>query len=237
MDQRQYSVRVEDLRFTYVKGRPVVLNVKEFAVNKGECVFLHGPSGSGKTTLLGLLAGILAPTAGTVEILGQNLATLPGPKRDAFRGAHIGYVFQMFNLIPYLNVRQNIKLPLSISQQRLGRLQRPADVEVQLLADHLGISQFLDRPVTTLSVGQQQRVAAARALIGAPELIIADEPTSALDTDHRAAFLSILFAEAARTGTSVLFVSHDHTLKSLFQRVVSLPAINEAAVTLAPGEV
>ncbi len=222
------AVEVKDLKFAYGKG-PTVLDVPALEIARGERVFLHGPSGSGKTTLLGILAGIVAPRSGSVKILGRDFGSMTGTARDRFRGAHVGYVFQMFNLIPYLDVRANIQLPLGISKERAARVKGSPDEEARLLAAHLGIEAFLDRPVTELSVGQQQRVAAARALIGSPELIIADEPTSALDTDRREAFLKVLFAEAERTGSSILFVSHDHTLKPLFPRVISLGDVNRAA--------
>jgi putative ABC transport system ATP-binding protein len=209
---------------------PPVLDVPAFSVKKGRRVFLHGPSGSGKTTLLGVLSGILEATAGQVSVLGHDYRTLKGRARDAFRGAHVGYVFQMFNLIPYLDVQENILLPLRLSPERRARL---GGVSLEMAADglaaRLGISSLLKRPVTELSVGQQQRVAAARALAGSPELIIADEPTSALDTDHREAFITLLFDEAARSGSSILFVSHDRSLMPLFQDVISLGDINRCS--------
>ncbi len=227
------AVEVKGLTFRYTKGGPAILDIPELTLQRGERAFLHGPSGSGKTTLLGLLAGILPVSTGTVSILGRDFGALKGQERDRFRGSHIGYVFQMFNLIPYLNVRQNIQLPLGISPERAARLKGSPDAEARTLAAHLGIESYLDRPVTELSVGQQQRVAAARALIGSPELVIADEPTSALDHDHREAFLRVLFAEAERTGSTVIFVSHDHTLKPLFPKVVSLREVNRAAMPSA----
>jgi putative ABC transport system ATP-binding protein len=229
------AIEVEGLRFAYRAG-PLVLDIPAFRVERGERVFLHGPSGTGKTTLLGLLAGILelpaaasATAGGSIKVLSRELAGMRGARRDAFRGSHMGYIFQMFNLIPYLNVRDNIILPVRISQERLQRLGgKPAGEVAGELARRLGIDQHLDKPVTELSVGQQQRVAAARALIGSPELIIADEPTSALDQDRREAFLELLFAEAERYGASVLFVSHDRTLERLFGRVAALRELNRA---------
>lgn len=223
------AVRIEGLRFGY-KPNQLVLDVPSLEVRRGARVFLHGPSGSGKTTLLGILAGILDPGAGKVEVLGRDFAKLGGRERDHFRGAHIGYIFQMFNLIPYLDVEQNITLPCRISKERNARLGGKApEVAARELAEHLGIALHLKKSVTELSVGQQQRVAAARALIGGPELIIADEPTSALDTDHREAFLRLLFAEAERFGAGVLFVSHDQSLKPLFPTLISLRDVNRAA--------
>jgi putative ABC transport system ATP-binding protein len=225
----EQALVVDNLRFSYRHG-PQVLDVPRLELARGERVFLHGPSGSGKTTLLGIIAGILAPTAGSVQVLGHEFATLPGAKRDAVRGAHLGYIFQMFNLIPYLDVLGNITLPCRLNAARAARLAGKADTEVaRELAQRLKIDHLLGKPVTELSVGQQQRVAAARALIGAPELVIADEPTSALDADHREAFLTVLFDEAKRVGASVLFVSHDHGLASLFPRVWPLRELNRVA--------
>ncbi len=219
-----------DLSFAYQKKAEPVLKIPYFNVKRGERVFLHGPSGSGKTTLLGLIAGILTPNAGRIEVLGQNFTAMGGFQRDRFRGTHFGYIFQMFNLIPYLNVRQNIELPLGISPARNQRVGRDRYSLIQTLAKDLGIEHLLGKPVTELSVGQQQRVAAARAMIGSPEIMIADEPTSALDSDHREAFLKTLFLVADRAGASILFVSHDKSLMSLFSRTVSLREINIAAL-------
>jgi len=169
--------------------RPVV-NVASLRVARGERVFLRGPSGSGKSTLLSLLAGVVTPQAGTIRVLGTDLGALRDAERDRFRAAHIGYIFQMFNLIPYLSVLENVCLPCGFSAARTAKAKRTtSDVEEEgrRLLHHLdmGDAEVLRRPVTELSVGQQQRVAAARALIGAPDLVLADEPTSALDADRR----------------------------------------------------
>lgn len=217
-----------DLTFGYHKKSPIVLNIPFLNVKRGERVFLHGPSGSGKTTLLGLMAGILTPNTGRIEVLGENFTAMGGFERDRFRGAHFGYIFQIFNLIPYLNVRQNIELPLGISPARNQRVGSERQSVIQALAKDLGIEPLLDQSVTKLSVGQQQRVAAARAMIGSPEIMIADEPTSALDSDHREAFLRTLFLVAERARASILFVSHDQSLRPLFSRTISLREINIA---------
>lgn len=227
-------VEINDLKFAYQSrgqklSAPLVLDIPRFHLAAGERVFLHGPSGSGKTTLLGLLGGVLdIPAAGQVRILNQDLAGLSGAARDTFRGTHMGYIFQMFNLIPYLTVQENIMLPCRLNperRRRIGAGRELADAAHEL-ADHLGIAEYLQQPVTRLSVGQQQRVAAARALIGDPEIIIADEPTSALDTDRRESFIELLFQNCKTSGTTVLFVSHDRGLQPLFDRSVSLPEIN-----------
>ena len=219
------AVAIRDLRFAYVAGRDVIdISALEFAA--GETVFLHGPSGSGKTTFLGLIAGVLAPRTGHLTLLGTDLSTLSSGARDRFRVAHLGYVFQMFNLIPYLSVRDNITLPCRISPARRARAGDPA---AQALAQRLEIAGLLDSRVTALSVGQQQRVAVARALIGAPELIVCDEPTSALDADRRDRFLELLFANVAEAGSTLLFVSHDLSLAGRFDRTLALRELNRAA--------
>jgi len=221
------AVHCVDLGFAYRAGREV-LRLDPFTIARGERLFLHGPSGSGKTTLLGLLAGVLTPTAGRVEILGTNIATLPSSQRDAFRGVHLGYLFQLFNLIPWLTVMENITLPCRLHAARRARLgTETPDAAAHRLAERLEIASFLGTPVTELSVGQQQRVAAARALIGAPELVIADEPTSALDTDLRDRFLELLFEQIGEAKATLLFVSHDLALGTRFDRVASLPALNQ----------
>src|SRR5690606_7736798 len=139
------------------------------------------------------LAGVLVPQKGQVRLLGEDLAAASPAARDRFRADHLGYIFQSFNLIPYLGVAENIALPIHFSSRRRSRMRAASlDAEVRRLAEALGIGELLSRPVTELSVGQQQRVAVARALIGHPELVLADEPTSALDQDHRERFLQLL---------------------------------------------
>ena len=227
---RASAIDVEALCFAYRAGPPV-LDIPTLSVERGERVFLFGPSGSGKTTLLGILAGVLRADAGSVRVLGQDLGALSGARRDRFRAAHLGYIFQMFNLIPYLSVRENITLPCRLSRERRARLGGTSpDAAAADLARRLEIAEWEHTPVTQLSVGQQQRVAAARALIGAPELVIADEPTSALDTDRRERFLELLFEQCAERGTTLLFVSHDRQLAPLFDRELSLPELQGSGV-------
>ncbi len=224
------AIDVRGLRFRYGRG-PWVLDIPKLTLQQGERAFLFGPSGSGKTTLLGVLAGVLKASEGEVRVLGEDLASLSGAQRDALRAEHIGYVFQLFNLIPYLSVLDNIALPARMNAARRARLDGAGVKETAaLLAEKLQIGDLLRKPVTELSVGQQQRVAACRALIGAPELVVADEPTSSLDFDRREAFLNLLFQECARAGSTLVFVSHDRTLEEMFSRTISLPDINEAAL-------
>ncbi len=223
------AVALRDVRFGYRAGREV-LDITALDVARGERLFLHGPSGSGKTTLLGLLAGVLVPTAGSVRVLDTDLGALGSGARDRFRAEHLGYVFQMFNLIPYLSVRDNITLPCRVSHARRARLGAVTpDAQAAQLAGRLELGGLLDEPVTALSVGQQQRVAVARALIGSPELVVCDEPTSALDADRRDRFLELLFARCEEAGSALVFVSHDLSLAPRFSRTVALGEMNRAS--------
>ncbi|HLV26041.1 MAG TPA: ABC transporter ATP-binding protein [Gemmatimonadales bacterium] len=229
------AVEIADLTFEYKAGRPV-LNIPSLTVHRGRRVFLYGPSGSGKTTLLGILAGVLPVQGGSVRVFERELGRLTSAGRDEFRAVHIGYIFQMFNLIPYLSVLENVTLPCRLNSRRRARAERNGESltdAAHRIASHLEIEGLLGSPVTELSVGQQQRVAAARALLGAPELVIADEPTSALDNDRRQRFLELLFGSCAESGSTLIFVSHDRTLQPLFDEAVSLPDVNRGAVPAA----
>ncbi|WP_347357219.1 ABC transporter ATP-binding protein [Bdellovibrio sp.] len=228
MSSSSELITLRDLSYTYSGQTSPTLHVSEFRVSKGEELFLYGPSGSGKTTLLEILAGVLRPTSGTVEILGQDLTKMSDAQRDAFRAEHMGYVFQSFNLIPYLSVRENIELPLHLSASRKARLGTvDTEMVIRALCGNLGIADLLEKKVTELSVGQQQRVAVARALLGKPDLLLADEPTSALDADHREKFLKLMFELSELYGTTVIFVSHDRSIEKLFSRSLSLESINK----------
>jgi putative ABC transport system ATP-binding protein len=143
-------------------------------------------------------------------------------------------VFQQFNLIPYLSVRENILLPVRLDGARRAKLGQVDPVTAaNALADELDIGSAIHSPVTELSVGQQQRVAVARALIGSPEVVICDEPTSALDSDRRERFLQLLFASCHKAGATLVFVSHDFSLQPLFSRTVELTEINRASALIA----
>ena len=226
------AIQIEGLRFAW-KGAEPVLDVPAFTLARGERLFLRGPSGSGKSTLLGVIAGVLVADAGRVNVLGQELGSLSSAARDRMRADHLGVIFQMFNLVPYLSVVGNVTLPLKFSARRRKAVGGDADAEARRLLGRLGLTDeaLLARRVSDLSVGQQQRVAAARALIGGPEIVIADEPTSALDSDARDRFIELLSEEAARTGAALLFVSHDASLARLFDRAVDLAEINRAGVS------
>ncbi len=226
-------VRLHDIAFSWQRDEPPVLVLEQLRIDRGEQVFVEGESGSGKSTLLSLLAGVALPASGRVEVLGQSLSALGAAQRDAFRAEHIGYIFQMFNLIPYLSVIDNVTLPCRFSAKRRARALRQApslDHEARRLLTHLdmGYDELIARPVTALSVGQQQRVAAARALMGSPALLIADEPTSSLDASRRESFVKLLFDECRAAGSTLVFVSHDASLEPLFSRTIRLADVNRA---------
>jgi putative ABC transport system ATP-binding protein len=221
-----FVIEIQNLVYQWPGRHGFRLSIPQFLVRRGERVFLQGASGSGKSTLLSLLGGVLLPQPCHLRVLDTDLAALSSSGRDRFRVDHIGFLFQQFNLVPYLSVRENVLLPCRFSRRRrdsalenAGSLEQSAD----RLLDQLGLDMTLARqPVTSLSVGQQQRVAAARALIGHPEMIIADEPTSALDAGRQAEFLDLLLQRCEDEHVTLIFVSHDERLGSHFSRAVNL---------------
>lgn len=201
------------------------VSVPNFAMDAGETVLLLGESGSGKSTLLSLICGTMLPDTGRVRIAGEELTALPVSGRDRFRAEQIGVIFQQFNLLPFGTVVDNILLPLRFAPARRRRAG-DARITAATLCAALGLPrEILAHRANTLSVGQQQRVAVARALIGQPPLIIADEPTSALDADSQAVFLNLLFQQTAANKASLLMVSHDPRLAERFDRVVRMEDI------------
>lgn len=232
------AVVMSAVRYRWPRAQADCLAIDELVLAAGERVFVRGPSGSGKTTLLSLVGGVIQPQAGTVTVAGQALDRLSAGARDRFRADHVGFVFQMFNLLPYLSARDNILLACRFSAARRARLRArntsPA-AELARLAERLDLGgDVLTRAAAELSVGQQQRVAVARALIGRPGLIIADEPTSALDADRQQAFIDLLRGECAAAGAALLFVSHDLRLARHFDRVLDLARINRVAAEREP---
>ncbi|WP_454736038.1 ATP-binding cassette domain-containing protein [Cupriavidus necator] len=230
MESRQHAptAMLTGIAFTWPGQDAACLRLDRFRVAAGEHVFVSGASGSGKSTLLGLLAGVLVPAQGQVMLNGTALNRLTGAQRDRFRADHIGIIFQQLNLLPYLSVLDNVLLGCKFSARRRRRTAAqgggPAAAAAMLLA-RLDLPEAIwSRPAAQLSVGQQQRVAAARALLGRPELVLADEPTSALDADRQDAFMDLLRHECRAAGASLVFVSHDATLMPSFDRHVALPA-------------
>lgn len=207
-------LQCEAVRFTYA-DHGFGLSIPSFEVYAGETVFLEGESGSGKSTALNLMAGVLRADQGTISLMGESLNALSESRIDALRVANIGFIFQQFNVLPYLSVIENVTLPCRFSKSRATRALHDfpsANAAAQALLDRLGMGKHVNTPVNALSVGQQQRVAAARAFIGSPALIIADEPTSALDARHQADFAGMLMEQAQHQGSAVLLVSHDPAL-------------------------
>jgi len=226
-------IALADLVFRWAAREQPCIDIARLEIGAGERVFLHGPSGSGKSTLLGLLGGVLAPERGSIRFLDAELTRLGARQRDRFRADHIGFIFQQFNLIPYLSVLENVLLPCRFSARR-GELAATRGGtwrdEAARLLQHLDLEPGLQqRPAMHLSVGQQQRVAAARALIGQPEFVIADEPTSALDAERQQGFLALLLRESGDAGAALLYVSHDRRLAGAFDRELAMPALNRAS--------
>jgi putative ABC transport system ATP-binding protein len=225
-------VEIADLSFAW-SGYPPCLEIDRFTLDGGEAVFLHGPSGSGKSTLLALLAGVHVARTGRLSLAGTELAKLAAPARDRYRADHVGIVFQQFNLLPYLSVIDNVMLPCRFSTQRRRRaLEEDGDLEhaAGRLLSSLDLAAALwTRPAAALSVGQQQRVAVARALIGRPALILADEPTSALDAARQGAFLDLLMQQCAQAGVGLVFASHDLRLAQRFGRIEDMTRLNRVA--------
>lgn len=215
----------KDLHFSWPDSA-FKIGITDLHVKSGEHWMLEGASGSGKSTLLQLLGGVLLPQRGEIQILGQNWADLSAASRDIYRADHVGFIFQQFNLIPYLSVLDNVLLPCRFSTKRREEAQSSGTLvdEARRLLDALGLSDkgIQNRRAGRLSVGQQQRVAAAQALIGKPSLLLADEPTSALDSDNRDTFLELLFSEAHNANTAIILVSHDTHLRQHFQRHLTL---------------
>ncbi|TVS13264.1 MAG: ABC transporter ATP-binding protein [Wenzhouxiangella sp.] len=221
-------LNVDQLQFTWPGDARPVLAVESLTLAEGEKVFLYGPSGSGKSTLLAVIGGLVRPGAGHLFFRGQDLAAMRGSQRDRFRAEHLGVIFQQFNLLPWLDLHANVMLPCRFSRARARRAGNVRSAAKQLLQAMDLDPSLWSRRADRLSVGQQQRVAAARALIGRPALILADEPTSALDSDRRQAFLELLFAQVEAAGSSLLFVSHDRDLARRFDRAIDLTELNTA---------
>jgi putative ABC transport system ATP-binding protein len=228
IDTHADAALLRGVEFKWKAKDAFALAVAEFRVIKGERLLLLGPSGSGKSTLLSLLTGIATSRVGTVEILGTALGDLGNSGRDRFRAEHFGIIFQMFNLLPYGAVLDNVLLPLSFAPARRSRAVAAGgpDAEARRLLSALGLPADIgERSAANLSVGQQQRVAAARALIGSPEIIIADEPTSALDDNRQQDFLDLLFDQIDATNATLIMVSHDQRLSRHFNRTLQLEEI------------
>lgn len=230
MTQMSSAVSLKGVTYAWPDA-PVLLDIPQLDIEVGERVFLRGPSGSGKSTLLGLISGILTVSQGSLNVLGTDMAQASGRARDALRARDIGVIFQMFNLLPFLTVLQNTTLSCQFSSERRERLAGGPEGEARKILARLGLGDeaILQKKVSALSVGQQQRVAVARALLGNPKMVIADEPSSALDANARDRFMDLLFEEVALTKATLILVSHDSALAGRFDRALNLAEINRAS--------
>lgn len=233
MSERPSVLKAHDVSFRWPGRSSFRLHIPTFYIGVGETVLLLGESGSGKSTLLSLICGTVAANAGQIDVTGTNLAALSNGRRDRFRAEKIGVIFQQFNLLPFASVVDNILLPLRFAPVRRAAAG-DARARAQELCIQLGLPDtVLQSSAGKLSVGQQQRVAVARALIGAPPLIVADEPTSALDANSQGAFLDVLFGQVSAHQTSLLMVSHDARLGDRFDRVIQMEDIARIERTAA----
>ena len=222
----QAVLEVEHLEFRHREQASPALALDRLVLGRGERLFVHGPSGSGKSTLMSLLAGVRIADRGRIALLGHDWREVGAGSRDRRRGDHVGYVFQQFNLLGWLTVLENVCLPCRFSARRATQAARRSgsiEDDARQWLDALAIRpEYWSRPAATLSVGEQQRVAAARALIGEPELLLADEPSSALDSDRRDAFMTMLLDACTQSGSALVFVSHDRSLRGHFERSLAL---------------
>tara|TARA_B110000967_G_C18775166_1_gene505199 strand:+ start:362 stop:1048 length:687 start_codon:yes stop_codon:yes gene_type:complete len=219
-------ISVENLQYSLGNKNKFSLKIKEFILKKSDSFLIYGDSGSGKSTFLNLLSGTLNPQEGVVKILGKNISESSSGIKDKVRGDHFGIVFQTFNLLPYITVKNNILLGKAYSNRKQLASN---DDEVKILMDKLSLNykELIDRKAYELSIGQQQRVAVARALIGKPEIIIADEPTSALDKDNHNEFINLLFQSLDENEQGLIMVSHDKKLSNKFKIVKNITEICE----------
>jgi len=233
--QASFAVELNKVQFSWPKAKQAILNIADFKIQTQQHLFVKGPSGSGKSTLLSLLTAINTPQQGSINLLGTDICRLKQGQRDQFRADNIGYIFQQFNLLPYLSVIDNVCLACEFSKQRKQKVldeganhKDAVRIEAKRLLTALNLpDEIQDKKASHLSIGQQQRVAAARALMGSPALVIADEPTSALDHDNREAFIKLLMQEVSRNQATLIFVSHDPTLEPLFEQTIDLAKLNQ----------
>ena len=219
------AVHLSDVGFAFEQGEERVLDIPSWEIARSERVFLQGESGSGKSTLLSLLSGMFVPSSGQVSVPGTAVSSLSTRERDRFRSGNIGFVFQQFNLIPYLSVLDNILLAARFAETT--GVSARARAEELLIKVNLGV-ELHDRPAGQLSIGQQQRVAIVRALINSPELLLVDEPTSALDHRNRDSFLELLTEILSESGCAMVFVSHDPEIGKYFDSKLTMHDLNQA---------
>jgi putative ABC transport system ATP-binding protein len=218
-------IKIDSVRFYWSKKSNFKIFIQNLEIKKGEKVLLLGESGSGKTTLLSLLCGFLNPLSGTISINGNEINKLSSKSKDEYRADNIGIIFQQFNLLPYAGVIDNILLPLYFSKVRSNSIIDPQETALQLCKQLRLPDDVINYKANSLSVGQQQRVAVARALIGNPSLIIADEPTSSIDSAAQQIFLDLMFEQIYKNESTLLMVSHDKSLSSRFDRLIDINEI------------
>jgi putative ABC transport system ATP-binding protein len=222
------AISIDALRFGY--GAKPVLDISKLTIARGSHTLISGDSGCGKSTLMNLIGGVLTGFDGKIEVVGTSLAGLRASARDRFRAAHLGVIFQQFNLIPYLNVTENIELAPRLARKTVDRAR------IAAMMQHLQIAELASAPAANLSHGQQQRVAAARALAAGADIVLADEPTSALDDRNARLFLDLLFKEAELNRTTIVVVSHDLRYKKRFDQFIDLAQINRALKPVAKNK-
>lgn len=208
-------VEFKNISFGYQKDNLIFQNLS-FSVQAGESIFLKGPSGSGKTTLLDLISGLSQPQKGQVFLFGKDVTNLSTSARDQLRGQEIGVIYQTLHLLPYLSVIDNITLPSKIFFNKRFADLNDLNSKAMSLLSQVGLSDIAQKKVTELSVGQQQRVAICRALVGSPKLVLADEPTSALDQENTNQFVELLLGLCQSQSSALIYVSHDPRFEERF---------------------
>jgi putative ABC transport system ATP-binding protein len=225
-------IEIEELRFAY-PGTPSLLDIKQFRVEPSEKVMLRGPSGSGKSTLLNLMAGILKPHAGRLRVCGKDITHQHESAARDFRVNNIGFIFQDFALLDYLNLADNILLPYRINPSL--KLTNDVRSRMKRWLEELGIVAKAASHPPQLSFGERQRAAIARAMIAAPKLVLADEPTANLDKANALKTIELILSSAARDKAAVVVVSHDESLAQFFDRVVEMASLNVGSGSRVPG--
>ena len=218
-------IKIDTVKFYWSKKSNFKIFVPNLEIKKGEKVLLLGESGSGKTTILSLICGFLNPLSGNIFINGKTINQLSSKTKDEYRADNIGIIFQQFNLLPYANVVDNVLLPLYFSKVRSNNVPNKREKVIELFKQLRLPDDITQFRASSLSMGQQQRVAVARALIGNPSLIIADEPTSSLDADAQKIFLDLMFEQISENNSSLLMVSHDRSLSDQFDRLIDINEI------------
>lgn len=219
-------IKISGLKFAYdERANEPLIDISDWDIQTNRRVFLHGASGAGKSTLINLLSGLLRPSSGHISIDGVQIDQLKTSHMNRFRADHIGLISQQFNLIPFLTIKENILLAHSFQ----SKITANVDEHLRWMMNELGLSDsLLNQKSSQLSAGQQQRVAIIRAMANRPKLLLADEPTSALDDASKQQFIETLMATVASQEMTLLFISHDQSLKTHFPEVVEMESLNAA---------